>query len=124
MARRGLENAVQEGADRERGQASAELVAVIPLLVVVVLAAGQALVAGYALWSAGAAARAGARAEHVGGDARAAARSALPAPLRRGARIEIAGPVEVRVGAPALLPGVPALQVRASAALDPAGGDG
>lgn len=124
MARRGRRNGVQLGSDRQRGQASAELVAVIPLLVVVVLVAGQAVVAGYALWSAGAAARAGARASHVGGDARAAARSALPAPLRSAARIEADGPIEVRVGAPALLPGVPTLRLRASAELDPTGGDG
>jgi hypothetical protein len=110
--------------DPERGQASAELVAVIPLLVVAVLALGQVVVAGYALWSAGTAARAGARAEHVGGDARAAARSALPSPLRSRAKIETGGPIEVEVGTPALLPGVPTLEVRASADLDPAGGDG
>jgi hypothetical protein len=107
----------------ERGQASAELVAIVPLLVVLVLATGQALVAGYALWSAGVAARAGARAEHVGGDPRAAARSALPSPLRSGARIKTGGPVEVTVGAPALLPGAPALKLRATSKLDPTGGD-
>lgn len=96
----------------------------IPLVIVAVLAAGQAVVAGWSLWSAGAAARAGARADHVGGDARAAARSALPKPLRSGARVRAAGPIRVTVKAPALIPGLPALRVRASAALDPTAGNG
>ena len=75
----------------ERGQAAAELVAVVPLLLLLFLAVAQLAVAGFALWSAGDAARAGARAAHVGGDARAAALSALPGWLERGARIERAG---------------------------------
>jgi flagellar basal body-associated protein FliL len=66
------------------GQASVELVAAIPVLLVVTLVVAQLAVAGYALWSAGAAARAGARAEYVGGDAGAAARRSLPTPLRTG----------------------------------------
>jgi len=109
---------------RERGQASAELVAIVPLVVVAVLAVAQLAVAGHALWSAGNAARAGARALHVGGDARAAARASLPASLRSEARIDASGPVEVRVRAPALLPGVPSLPLHAGAALNPAAGDG
>lgn len=96
----------------------------IPLLLVAVVAVGQVVVAGYALWSAASAARAGARAQHVGGDARAAARGALPAPLRAGARIETGGPVEVVVAAPGLVPGIPKLSVAASADLDPGGEDG
>lgn len=88
------------------------------------LVVAHLVVAGYALWSAGAAARAGARAELVGGDPRAAARSALPQPLRSSARVDTAGPVEVAVEAPALLPGAPAVELRAAARLDPGGGDG
>ena len=102
----------------EDGQAAAELVAVVPILLFIVLALAQLAVAGYALWSAGDAARAGARAAHVGGDAERAARSALPGWLERGAEVEAAGPVEVRVRAPALLPGVPDIAVDAAAALE------
>jgi hypothetical protein len=53
----------------------------------------------------------------VGGDARAAALSALPAWLERGARVHDHGSIEVRVEAPALLPGVPAIPVSAASAL-------
>ena len=109
----------------ERGQAAAELVAVLPLLAVLLLAVAQLAIAGFALWSAGDAARAGARAAHVGGDPRAAALSALPGWLEPGARIDGDGPVEVRVEAPALLPGVPPIPVSAATELGPGpGADG
>jgi hypothetical protein len=108
----------------EAGQASAELVAIVPLLLVALLAVGQVAVAGYALWSAGDAARAGARAAHVGGDPERAALSAVPGWLERGARVEADGPVEVEVRAPALIPGVPAIPVRARASIDPEAADG
>jgi len=108
----------------ERGQASAELVAVIPALLVAVLVAAQIGVVGWALWSAGSAARAGARAAHVGGDAEAAARSALPTHLRKGSRVTDDGDVGVRVRVPALVPGLPRIPLEVSAALDPAAGDG
>jgi TadE-like protein len=97
----------------QTGQAAAELVAVVPLLIVVLLAVAQLAIAGYALWSAGTAARAGARAAEVGGDPESAARSALPGWLEDGARIESGDPIEVRVAAPALLPGAPAIPVSA-----------
>ena len=106
---------------RQDGQVAVELVAVTPLLLIVVLALAQAGVAGYALWVAGDAARAGARAAHVGGDAEHAARSALPSWLARGAEVAVAGPVEVRLEAPAVLPGAPAIPVAAAAALEPTG---
>jgi hypothetical protein len=106
----------------ERGQASVELVAILPLLLICVLAVGQLVAVGYALWSAGAAAREGARAAHVGGAPKVAARRGLPEPLRAGARVRADGPVEVRVEAPALIPGLPSIPVRASAELS-AGGD-
>lgn len=101
------------------GQASAELVAATGLLLLLLLAVAQAAVVGYALWSAGDAARAGARAAHVGGEPVEAARSALPEWLEHGARIETGGPVEVQVRAPALLPGVPGIAVRAATDLAP-----
>ena len=91
----------------ESGQASVELVAILPALVVCVLIAGHALAAGWALWSAAQAARAGARAQHVGGvggDGEAVARRALPGTLRRGARIESEDGIRVEVRAPMLFP--------------------
>ncbi len=91
----------------------------VPLLLAALLAVGQLAVAGYALWSAGDAARAGARAGHVGGDPERAALSAVPSWLEDGARVEANGPVEVELRAPALIPGAPAIPVRARASLDP-----
>jgi pilus assembly protein CpaE len=71
----------------QRGQATVELVALLPLVVLVGALLWQAVVAGQALWLSGAAARAAARAAAVGGDADAAARNALPSRLRRGIRV-------------------------------------
>jgi hypothetical protein len=108
----------------ERAQASAELVAVVPLVLVVALAIGQLAVAGWALVTAGEAARAGARAAETGADARAAARGAVPAALEP-ADVEADGSeVRVRLRAPALIPGLPAVPVSAATALDPAAGAG
>jgi hypothetical protein len=106
----------------EHGQTAAELVAVVPLLLILLAAIAQLAIAGYALWAAGDAARAGARAVAVGGDTESAARSALPEWLERDAEVsETDGPVEVRVAAPALLPGIPAIPLSAAAELDPTG---
>ncbi len=106
----------------ERAQASAELVAVVPLVLLAVLALGQLTAAGWALASAGEAARAGARAAHVGVRAAAAARAAIPGALEP-AEIRVDGnEVRVRVQAPALVPGLPAIPVSAAAALDPEAG--
>src|SRR5436190_23887901 len=99
----------------EGGQASVELVAAIPLLLVVTLMVTQLAVAGYALWSAGTAARAGARAGYVGGNAKAAARRSLPSPLRHGASIRGSDGLSVRVQAPAVVPGSPRVPVPARA---------
>lgn len=106
----------------ERGQASAELIAIVPLLIVGALALGQALVACWALLSAGEAARSAARIAHVGGDAEAAAGKSLPS-LLEPARVQVHGAeVRVEVRAPAVLPGVPGFPVVASSALDPGAG--
>jgi hypothetical protein len=111
-----------ERADLRRGQASVEFVAVLPALAVSLVLAGQAVAAGWALWSAGVAARAGARAEQVGGDPEAVARRALPGPLRRGAVVRSDDGVRVRVRIPALVPGVELPTVTASSTLDAAAG--
>jgi hypothetical protein len=106
----------------EEGTASVELVAVVPFLLLAVLVAAQIALAGQALWSAGVAARAGARAALVGGDASAAARSALPPSLREGAKVEEKDGVAVRVGVPRLIPTLPEVRVAARSGLEP--GDG
>jgi hypothetical protein len=98
------------------------MVAVVPFLLLAVLAAAQIGLAGYALWSAGVAARAGARAALVGGDAAVAARRALPPSMREGAEVSDGDGVSVRVVMPRLLPAMPRLTVGADAALG--SGDG
>jgi Flp pilus assembly protein TadG len=62
----------------ERGQASVELVAATPLLLVLALVVFQLLAVGYAAVLAGNAAEAGALALAGGADARAAARASVP----------------------------------------------
>ncbi len=113
---------VSSAGHREEGTASVELVAVVPFLLLAVLVAAQLALAGGALWSAGVAARAGARAALVGRDAVAAARRALPPPLRDGAQVSDAGAVSVRVPIPRLLPALPRLTVGAKTELG--SGDG
>jgi hypothetical protein len=112
---------VSSAGHREEGTASVELIAVVPFLLLAVLVAAQLALAGQALWSAGVAARAGARAALVGGDAAAAARSALPPSLRVGAQVSDTGAITtVRVAIPRLLPALPHLMVDAERGL----GDG
>jgi hypothetical protein len=81
----------------EDGQASVEMAALLPLVVLLGALLWQAVVAGQALWLSGAAARAAARAAAVGGDAEAAARGALPPRLEQGLRVRAAGGGGVRV---------------------------
>jgi hypothetical protein len=82
---------------RERGQATIELVALLPLVALLTGALWQAVVAGQAVWLAGSAARAAARASAVGADARAAARRVLPARLEDGLVVTRGGDGGVRV---------------------------
>lgn len=114
--------AVKRAVRGEEGTASVELVAVVPFLLLAVVAAAQIALAGQALWSAGVAARAGARAALVGGDATAAARAALPPSLRREAKVEDDEGVVVRVAVPRLVTSLPVVRVAAEAELEP--GDG
>ncbi|TMK58030.1 MAG: pilus assembly protein [Actinobacteria bacterium] len=112
----------------EEGTASVELVAVVPFLLLALLVAAQIALAGQALWSASVAARAGARAALVGGDASAAARSALPPAMRKGAHVEEGigaqngGEVSVRVEVPRLVPSLPEVRVGARSGME--AGDG
>ncbi len=89
----------------EDGQASVELVALLPLLAAVAAVLWQAVVAGHAVWLAGTAARAAARAEAVGADAPAAARRVLTPRLGETARVTTAsdGAVTVRVRIPSVV---------------------
>src|SRR2546423_10815403 len=107
----------------QRGQASVELVGLLPLLVVLVGLAWQAALAGQAVWLSGAAARAAARARAVGGDEVAAARSSLPPALGRLVRVERAGDggIELALGVPAVVGGGRLATVRARARFAPQG---
>lgn len=89
----------------QSGQASVEMVAVIPFLILAALAAWQIALAGHALWLTAGAARAAARADTVGADAERAARSALPDSMERGLSVERRreGGIRVRVKLPLLL---------------------
>jgi hypothetical protein len=89
----------------ECGQATVELVALLPLLAVLALGLWQAVVAGHVVALSGSAARAAARAQALGGDAAAGARSVLPPRLERGLRVRerAAGGVSVEVRVPAVL---------------------
>ena len=91
--------------DSERGQVSVEFLGTLPAALLVVLVGWQLLLAGQASWLAANAARVGARAEAVGGDPVAAARSALPSYLRRHMKVrpERGGRVDVRVRVPFFL---------------------
>lgn len=111
-----------KAAHGEEGTASVEFVAVVPFLLLALLAAAQIAIAGQALWSASMAARAGARAALVGGDASKAARSALPPSMREGAKVKEEDGVEVRVRVPRMWPSLPGLGVGARSDLEP--GDG
>lgn len=92
------------GSRSQGGQASVELVALLPALVVVCAVAWQVVLAGHAAWSVSSAARAAARAEAIGTDPDRAARAALPPSLERGLRVKPGkgGAVEVRVRVPAV----------------------
>ena len=103
---------------RESGQATVELVALLPLLALVGLALWQAVVAGQAMWLAGAAARSAARAAAVGDDPTPAARRALTPALERGLQVRVgeAGEVRVAVAVPAIVGGRRLATVSATAA--------
>jgi hypothetical protein len=81
----------------QAGQASVELVAVVPFVLLVALVCWQLALAGQTAWLCANAARAAARAEVVGRDGAAAARSALPGTLEHGLKVTRAGKGAVRV---------------------------
>jgi hypothetical protein len=85
----------------ERGQATVELVAALPALLLATLLALQLLVAGYAMTLADGAAEAGALALASGGSAARAARAALPGWADGDVAVAVrGGEVEVRLRPP------------------------
>jgi hypothetical protein len=84
----------------QQGQASVELIALLPLIVVLAAVLWQAVLAGQAAWLAGSAARAAARAQAVGGDPVAAARRVLPARLTHGLGVRAGSDGSVTVSVP------------------------
>jgi hypothetical protein len=105
------------------GQASVELVALLPLLAVVAFALWQAVVAGQAVWLAGAAARAAARAHALGADPAPAARAALPPRLEDGLRVRAGddGAVRVTLRIPSVVTGGAVATTSARARFAPEG---
>jgi hypothetical protein len=95
------------GVNGERGQASIELVAVLPCVLLVAAVVWQLVLVGHTAWLTAQAARAGARADAVGRDAGAAARSTLPRSMERGLEVGRlpTGGVRVSVRVPVLLAG-------------------
>jgi len=91
--------------DDQRGQATVELVAGLPVLLLAGLIALQLLAAGYALTLADGAAEAGALALASGRPAAAGVREALPGWARDDVGLSVrGGRVEVRLRPPSLLP--------------------
>lgn len=84
------------------GQASVEMVATLPAVILVGLLVWQLALAGHAAWACANAARVAARAAAVDRDAERAARSALPRGLEEGLRVRETGKgtVGVRVRVP------------------------
>jgi type II secretory pathway component PulK len=106
--------------DSERGQASIELVAALPVVVLLAALVWQLALAGHAAWLTANAARSAARAELVGHSPESAARSALPRSLERGLEVKRLGEGRVRVSArvPWLLTRAPSpLRVAAASSL-------
>lgn len=111
--------------DRERGQATVELVALLPLVAVLATLLWQAALAGQAVWLSGSAARAAARATAVGTDAGAAARAVLPGHLEPGLAVRATGEhdggVRVAIRIPSIVGGARLGTVSARARLQPQG---
>jgi hypothetical protein len=92
-------------ARKDSGQASVEMIATLPAVLLVGLLVWQLALAGHAAWATANAARVAARAAAVDRDAEKAARSALPRRLEDGLRVRELddGAVDVRVRIPLLV---------------------
>ena len=85
---------------REDGQATVELLGVVPVLAVVGLVVWQLILVGHTAWMSAHAARSAARADLVGENAAAAARSVLPDALERGLEVHTSGAGAARLELP------------------------
>ena len=91
----------------ERGQASVELLGILPLLLIAALLVWQLLLAGYAVTSAENAARNASRAESRGDNGVDAAKDSLSFGLHKNAEVRIEGEkATVRVRVPIVAPGI------------------
>lgn len=91
----------------EQGQASVELIGMLPFLVLAGLLVWQLLLVGYSINSAENAARAASRVEARGGDGEKAAKRVVASPLREGMTTEIDGEkAVVHVRVPLIVPGI------------------
>src|SRR3954469_1882491 len=106
------------------GQASVELVVLLPVILAVLAVGYQAVLAGQAIWEVRVAARAAAREHAIGGDGAAAARTHLRAGLERGLRVtaEDEGDVRVSVHVPTVIPAVRLGRVAATSHFRPQNG--
>lgn len=106
----------------ERGQATVELVAALPALLLAALVALQLLAAGYAMTLADGAAEAGALALASGGSAAKAAREALPGWADEDVSVAVeGGTVSVRLRPPSPIPALSKrLTISGSASARPA----
>ena len=105
----------------DAGQATVELVAMLPVLAALLAGVWQAALGGRAFWAATSAAGAAARAHAVGADPGQAARSRLPDALEHDLQVTTGqdGDVRVTVRIPAL-PGLPSPgRARAGAHFEP-----
>jgi uncharacterized membrane protein len=84
----------------QRGQASVELVAMVPFVLLVGAVVWQLALAGHSAWLTAHAARAAARADTVGRDVGRAARSALPRSMERDLVVKRLREGGVRVSVP------------------------
>lgn len=99
----------------ESGQASFELLGMLPYLLLVALAAWQLMLGAWAYTQASNAARTASRVAGRGGDARKAARGAVSGPLQRGIRVVRDGDrVTVRLRIPLVIPGLASERLRAT----------
>jgi hypothetical protein len=105
---------------REDGQATVELLGVVPALLAAGLLVWQLILVGHTAWVSAHAARAAARAELVGEDHVAAAKSALPGGLESGVEVTSrSGVTQVRVPVPIIHNGWHApIKVAARASLE------
>ena len=91
----------------EHGQATIELIGLLPVVIAIGLGVFQLMATGYSKVLAVSAAEAGALALSVGADARAGVREALPGWSRARARVHVrSGRVEVRLEPPSPLEAV------------------